>query len=199
MASRPLRTRTSSQKRFGRKIVEPISPVRGRESKAAAHSMDKLPPDDAVLREFVADLYAAFARMRILRKTIARTMDLSSAEYSVLLGVWYLERRGETTVSTLADHLHVAAAHTTAEVGKLVKLGLLIKAPHSKDKRAVGIRLSRTGHELFERVSPMLREINDYLFAGIHYPEMVVAHRFFQRIIEQMPPSLRVAQSYVRT
>ncbi len=161
--------------------------------------MDRLPPDDAVLREFVADLYAAFSRMRMLRRAIARTVNLSSAEYSVLLGVWYLERRGETTVSALANHLHVAAAHTTAEVGKLVKLGLLIKTPHSKDRRAVGIKLSCTGYEIFQRLSLTLRQINDHLFEGIHYADMVVVHRFFQRIIEQMPASLHVAESHVDT
>ena len=163
--------RTQSSER-ARSIVKKASrrlSVADRSSKSTIVSVDKLPPDDAVLREFVADLYAAISRMRILRKTIAHSVNLSSAEYSVLLAVWYLQRRGETTVRAIANHLHVAGAHVTTEVGKLVKLGLLIKTSHSKDKRAVGVQLSRAGHEVFQRISPMLRKINDYFFGGIHY------------------------------
>ena len=40
----------------------------------------------------VADLYAAMAMMRLLRHEIAASLSLTSAEYSVLLAVWYLER-----------------------------------------------------------------------------------------------------------
>ena len=86
-----------------------------------------LAPDDATLREFMADFHAAISVMRLLRQEIASTLRLTSAEYSVLLGVWYLKREGTMTVRAIADHLHVAAAHVTAEVGKLVDKGLLTK------------------------------------------------------------------------
>jgi len=161
-------------------------------------SVDKLSPDDAVLREFVADLYAAFSHMRILRNRISQIIELSSAEHSVLLGVWYLQRRGPPTVRDVAEHLHVAGAHATAEIGKLVKAGLLIKSPDPHDRRAVSVKLSDAGHEVFRRLSPILREINDQLFAGIYYGDMVIVHRFFERIIAQAPAAVHVAEDYIR-
>ena len=74
----------------------------------------EIPPGDTRLREFVADFYAAMSMMRILRQEIASTLLLTSAEYSVLLAVWYLERKKEITVRAIADHLHVAAAYVTS-------------------------------------------------------------------------------------
>jgi DNA-binding MarR family transcriptional regulator len=160
-------------------------------------TVEQLAPDDQVLREFVADLYAAFSMMRILRQHVARTVDLSSAEFSVLLAVWHLERQGDMTVRAIADHLHVAAAHVTTEIGKLVARDLLIKTSHPSDKRSVGIGLTKFGRRLFHRVMPMLREINDHLFVGIDYDEMVVVHRFLGRIIEQGGAAVRVTETYM--
>jgi DNA-binding MarR family transcriptional regulator len=166
-------------------------------SKRAATPVDRLAPDDEALREFIADLYGAISIMRILRRQIARTVDLSSAEFSVLLAVWHLERHGEMTVKAIADHLHVAAAHVTAEIGKLVDTGLLAKAAHRSDKRAVGIALSKAGRDLFHRVMPMLREINDRLFAGASYGEMALVHRFLGGIIEHGDDAVRVTEAYM--
>jgi DNA-binding MarR family transcriptional regulator len=165
--------------------------------KRAATPIERLAPDDEALREFIADLYGAISIMRILRRQIARTVDLSSAEFSVLLAVWHLERHGEMTVKAIADHLHVAAAHVTAEIGQLVNTGLLAKAAHRSDKRAVGIALSRAGRDLFHRVMPMLREINDRLFAGASYGEMARVHRFLGGIIEHGNDALRVTEAYM--
>ncbi len=164
--------------------------------RTAAASLHALAPDDEALREFIADLYAAVSIMRILRREIARTLDLGSAEFSVLLAVWHLARHGDPTVKAIADHLHVAAAHVTAEIGKLVRAGLLSKAAHPTDRRAVGIAPTKAGQDLFDQVMPMLREINDRLFADTSYGEMVLVHRFLGRIIGQGPEAVRVAAGY---
>jgi DNA-binding MarR family transcriptional regulator len=170
----------------------------GRRARIAAVPAGMLPPEDEVLREFIADLYAALAIMRVLRRQIARTLDLSSAQLSVLLAVWHLERRGDMTVKAIAAHLHVAAAYVTAEVGQLVEAGLLAKAPHPSDKRAVGIALTSRGRALFRRLIPMLREINDRLFEGLTRAEILRVRRFLSGIIEHGEDALRVTASYPR-
>ncbi len=162
-----------------------------------ARSLYELPPDDAVLREFVSDFYAAMSLMRSLRRGLARTVNLSSAEWSVMLAVWYLQRNGDTTIRAIANHLHVAAAHMTVEVGKLVKAGLLEKRAHPTDGRAVGIHMTKAGGQMFRRIGPILRDVNDSLFVGIPYPDMVIVHRFLRRIIAQGPAAMRIAEGYV--
>jgi DNA-binding MarR family transcriptional regulator len=163
--------------------------------RADALQVNALPPDDATLREFMADLYAAMSMMRLLRQEIAATLSLSSAEYSVLLAVWYLEREGEMTVRAIADHLHVAAAHVTSEVGRLVDKGLLTKRPDPADRRAVGVGLTKAARDLFERLGPMLRDVNSPLFTDISYRDLGIVHRFVRNIIEHGYDSIRAAQA----
>lgn len=169
----------------------------GKNKGAPAFSADRLPPDDARLREFIADFHAASARMRTLRQKLAEVVGLSSAEYSVLLGVWYLERRGSTTVRAIAEHLHVAGAHATAEIGKLVSRGYLSKTPDRSDGRAVGIRLTDAGIDAFRRLAPVFRDVNDKLLAGVDYSEFISVHHFFARIIDQMPAAMNTLRSAV--
>jgi DNA-binding MarR family transcriptional regulator len=163
--------------------------------RVAALQVNALPPDDATLREFMADLYAAMSMMRLLRQEIAATLSLSSAEYSVLLAVWYLEREGEMTVRAIANHLHVAAAYVTSEVGRLVDKGLLAKRPDPVDRRAVGVGLTKAARDLFERLGPMLRNVNSPLFTDISYGDLEIVHRFVRNIIERGYDSIRAAQA----
>jgi len=157
---------------------------------------DSLEPDDAVLREFMADLYASMSMMRLLRQEIAAALSLTSAEYSVLLAVWYLERGGEMTVRAISDHLHVAAAYVTSEVSRLVDKGLLIKRPHPVDRRAVGVALTSSARAVLVRLGPMLRDINGPLLKGVYYRDLVTVHRFLRSIIEHGYEAIRVAQFF---
>jgi DNA-binding MarR family transcriptional regulator len=161
--------------------------------------VNQLSPDDRVLREFISDFSAANALMRRLRASLARNLGLSAAGHSVLLGLWYCEHRGETTVRDLADHLHVAAAHVTAEIGRLMKQGLVNKVPSRRDKRAVSVRLSKEGRELLDKLAPILKEVNTPLFAGVHYSDMIIVHRFLKRIVSQAPEAIQISTRHARS
>lgn len=165
--------------------------------KQSAILIDSLEPDDAVVREFIADLYAAMSMMRLLRQEIATALCLSSAEYSVLLAVWYLEREGETTVRAISDHLHVAAAYVTSEVSRLTGRGLLIKRADPRDGRAVEVALTKPARDVLLRLVPMLREINSPLLQGMHYRDLVTVHRFLRSIIEHGYEAIAIAGSFV--
>jgi DNA-binding MarR family transcriptional regulator len=180
-----------------KKIVVQKALVPRKLAEHSVRSLDELPPDDAVLREFVSDFYAAMSLMRNVRRALARTVNLSSAEWSVMLAVWYLQRNGDTTVRDIANHLHVAAAHMTAEIGKLVNAGLLVKRAHPTDGRAVGIHMTKAAEDMFRRIAPILREVNDDLFVRIPYADMVIVHRFLRRIIDQAPAAISIAEGYV--
>jgi DNA-binding MarR family transcriptional regulator len=134
--------------------------------------------------------------MRLLRQEIASSLSLTSAEYSVLLAVWYLEREKDMTVRAIADHLHVAGAYVTSEIARLVTKGLLTKTPHKIDRRAVGVGLTKTSRDLLARLEPMLRTINGPLFAGLSFRELTTVHRFLRAVIEHGHDAIRCAQSF---
>lgn len=170
--------------------------LRPRAPGPAGRSARDIPADDAKLRTFVADMYASMSLLRALRQEIASVLSLSSAEYSVLLAVWYLERGGNITLRAIADHLHVAAAYVTAEVTRLVDKGLLTKKPDPVDRRAVGVELTKASREVLSRLAPMLRDVNNALLAGISVRELDTVHRFFQGVISNGYDAIDVAQSF---
>ncbi|HEY1980288.1 MAG TPA: MarR family transcriptional regulator [Xanthobacteraceae bacterium] len=176
-------------------MQKPRRAPKRRATAAASHrvTIDRLAPDDAKLREFISDFSAASALMRQLRHRLAETIELSAAGHSVMLGLWHCEQRGSTSVRTLADHLHVAAAHVTAELGKLARAGLVIKRPSASDGRAVNVELTHNGHALLDRLAPLLREVNTSLFANIRYSEMLTVQRFFRVLIDQAPEAIQIA------
>jgi DNA-binding MarR family transcriptional regulator len=153
-----------------------------------------LPPEQAELREFISDFTAASARMRQLRRALAETLGLTVAQHALMLGLWYCERRGSTSVRALADHLHIAAAHVTAELNKLQQAGLVEKRPCAKDKRAVDLRLTQKGHALLDRLAPLLRDVNAALFAGVDLNEMRGARGLFRAVIDQAPTAIGIAE-----
>ena len=190
------------RKRQGRAHSKLQSASRRRFDGAASQDSDsdlrasEIPPGDTRLREFVADFYAAMSMMRILRQEIASTLLLTSAEYSVLLAVWYLERKKEITVRAIADHLHVAAAYVTSEVSRLVAKGLLTKTRDKIDRRAVGIGLTRAARDLLARLERILGEINRSLFSSLSFRDLASVHRFLRAIIENGPDAIRAAQGF---
>ena len=170
--------------------------LRRAKPKAPAVRADELPPEDAMLREFMADFHAAFSVMRLLRQHIAAAVSLSSAEWSALLAVWYLERKGEVTVSGVADHMHVAAAYVTSEISKLVERGLLVKTPHPTDGRSAGINLTDAGREVFKLAAPMLRDVNMHLLSGVLHRDLINAHKFIRGIIAHGYDAIGAADTY---
>jgi DNA-binding MarR family transcriptional regulator len=174
------------------------SNIRGRARKRSGSglSASDIPVDDAKMRTFIADMYAAMSLLRLLRQEIASALSLSSAEYSVLLAVRYLERGNDMTLRAIADHLHVAAAYVTAEVARLVDKGLLTKKPDPQDRRAVAVELTAAARELLSRLGPMLRDINDPLLAGISLRDLETVHRFFQRVIAHGYDAIGVARTF---
>jgi DNA-binding MarR family transcriptional regulator len=153
---------------------------------------------DLAFREFVADLFAAVSGMQSLRRALARSIGLSVAEFSVLLATWHLQKQGQVGVITIARHLHVAAAHVTAEVGKLVAAGLIRKTPDPDDARAVILVTTRTGESILMKLAPLLRQINDRLFSTNTPSDIAVVSKFLRHIVVESATATRVARTFCR-
>jgi DNA-binding MarR family transcriptional regulator len=153
---------------------------------------------DLHFREFVADLFAATAGMQSLRRALAKSIGLSAAEFSVLLATWHLQRRGRVGVTAVANHLHVATAHVTAEVGKLVRADLIKKTPHPQDTRAVTLVLTRRGESILNDLAPLLRRINDRLFSGNTANAVAVISKFLKHVADESGNSVRMARGFSR-
>jgi MarR family transcriptional regulator, organic hydroperoxide resistance regulator len=151
---------------------------------------------DLQFREFVADLFAATAGMQSLRRALAKSVGLSAAEFSVLLATWHLQKKGRVGVSAVARHLHVAAAHITAEIGKLVHKGFIKKTQDVTDTRAVTLVLTRKGEDVLAELAPLLRRINDRLFSGNSANAIGVVAKFLRHVADESANSIRMARNF---
>jgi len=151
---------------------------------------------DLQFREFVADLFAATAGMQSLRRALAKSVGLSAAEFSVLLATWHLQKKGRVGVTAVARHLHVAAAHITAEIGKLVHKGFIKKTPDANDTRAVTLVLTRKGEGVLAELAPLLRRINDRLFSGNSANAISVVAKFLRHVADESANSIRMARNF---
>lgn len=151
---------------------------------------------DLNFREIVADLFAASAGMLALRRALAASVGLSAAEYATLLATWHLQKKGTVAINTLAGQLHVAAANVTAEVGKLVKKGILNKQLHPDDTRAVSIGLTADGDAILCELTPLLRSINDRLFSGNTTNDIAAVAHFLRHIADEIPHSIHLAKNF---
>lgn len=139
--------------------------------------------NDAAFRDFVADLFAAASGMLAVRRALGKATGLTGAEIAVLLAIRRLTAGNDTVgVRAIAEHLHVAGPHVTAETAKLVEAGLVEKRVDKADNRAVDIKLTADGRQALRRLTPLVRAANDVLFAGMSQAEMEHAHRFLRRI-----------------
>jgi len=151
---------------------------------------------DLDFREFVADLFAAVGGMHSLRRALAGSTGLSAAEFSVVLATWHLQKKGTVGISTIARHLHVAAAHVTAEVGRLVTKGLLKKKPDPRDTRAVVVALTERGKNILQQLTPLLRRINDRLFSGNSPADVAVLSKFLKHLADESAHAIRMARTF---
>lgn len=139
--------------------------------------------NDAAFRDFVADLFAASSSMQAVRRALGRATGLTGSEIAMLLAIRRLSGDGSIGVRAIAEHLHVAGPHVTAETAKLVEAGLVEKRMDASDSRAVDIRLTGEGRRALRRLTPLVRRANDVLFAGMTETEMAHVHRFLRRIV----------------
>jgi DNA-binding MarR family transcriptional regulator len=151
---------------------------------------------DLQFREFIADLFAAVAGMQSLRRALALSIDLSAAEFSVLLATWHLQKKGRVGITAVASHLHVATTHVTAEVGKLVQSQLIKKSQDPKDTRAVSLVLTRKGELILGGLAPLLRNINDRLFAGNSAKDLSVVAKFLRHVATESRNSVRMVRGF---
>jgi DNA-binding MarR family transcriptional regulator len=151
---------------------------------------------DLQFREFIADLFAAVAGMHSLRRALAKSVGLGAAEFSVLLATWHLQKKGRVGITAISRHLHVAAAHITSEVGKLVQKEFIAKTQDVNDTRAVNLVLTPKGEAVLGRLAPLLQRINDRLFSGNTANAIPIVAKFLNGVADESANSIRMARDF---
>ena len=154
---------------------------------------------DYRFRQLVQDTLAVSARLQAIREEFGRTAGLTGPQYSLIVAISHLaESGGGTTVSQLANHLHVSGTYVTAEANKLESAGLLRRAPNPDDRRSVLLQLTKSGLELLEQMIPVISRINDEIFRDLTRNDFEVLVRLMAGLAESAADALPLAQGYRR-
>jgi MarR family transcriptional regulator, organic hydroperoxide resistance regulator len=122
---------------------------------------------DRRFRQLVYDLFTIALRMEMVRDHHAARMDVTAAQYGVMMAIAQFQGRSGVAVGALAKTLHVSSAFIASETGKLARLGLVTKRPNPSDGRGVLLSLTRAGRQRIARVGADIRALNDIFFAEI--------------------------------
>ena len=135
--------------------------------------------DDA-FRETLYLMTFALDRLTSYREAFGRHLSLTASQFIVLIGTAYRQGSDGVLIRALSDHTQLAATHVTTEVGRLIDKGLLMKSANPQDRRGVLVRLTAKGEAAVCKVNPLLRRVNDCLFANISRDDFAVVARFLQ-------------------
>ena len=122
---------------------------------------------DRRFRTLVHDLLTISTRMELVRGHLGGRLGISGPQYTVLVAVAHLQGDHGTSVSMVANALHVSNAFVASETGKLVQRGLLHKRTNPHDRRGVLISISPAGCSALSRIGAEIRAINDLFFGAL--------------------------------
>jgi DNA-binding MarR family transcriptional regulator len=153
---------------------------------------------DAEFGDMIALMYAALARFHTMRRMLAKSLQLSSAEFAVIITLYRAREKHGLRVRQIADELFVAATNVTATITNLERAGWVLKSPDPRDSRAVAIQLAPKAKQRLNRFAARLLWVNDLWFQGTTKNEFTAVLTFLRHVIAQYPPAIDAARELVQ-
>jgi DNA-binding MarR family transcriptional regulator len=145
---------------------------------------------DDEFRALVHDALAFSARLEAIRAGYGQIVGVTGPQYSILISVAHLSSRGNVSVVTVADHLHLSGSFVTTETNKLMKMGLLRKVVDPQDRRRVILRLTTKGQERFRELAKIQSIVNDQHFASLSRKDFFELRRIMAGLVESTDKAL---------
>lgn len=154
---------------------------------------------DREFRRLIYRMIITESRLVDLRKAIARRVEVSGTQYTLLMAVLHLQGDDGISVGGLADYLEVTGPHVTGEIRKLSAKGLVRKATNPNDKRGVLVRLTAEGRKRLLSAFEFIRSVNDILFDGVTGEEFRILTKFNQKFVRNTSLALEWTKQMKRT
>lgn len=138
---------------------------------------------DAHFREIIYAMVESVGRLLSFRDAFGKELQLTPSQFAVLMGVAHCQGHDGVTIGDLAGFVSLASTHATTEVGRLERVGLLVKRPSPTDRRSVLVSLSEMGEREISRVAPLVRLVNDALFRDIQPADFEIVHKVARQLI----------------
>lgn len=119
---------------------------------------------DHAFRELMFELNSLFNQMRQHQEHFARYIGVNPAQFTFIL---VIAEVSDVTVRQIADRMNVSSPFVTAEIGKLVDMGIVCKKPNDRDRRSSFLKLTQKGESLMRELAAILRRANDLHFRSL--------------------------------
>jgi len=119
---------------------------------------------DHEFRQLMFELNSLFNQMKQHVEHFARFIGVNPAQFTFML---IIAEVPDVTVRQIAEQMNVTSPFVTAEVGKLVAMGIVSKEANSRDRRSSFLRLTAKGKNLVRELAPVLRRANDLHFRSL--------------------------------
>jgi DNA-binding MarR family transcriptional regulator len=170
-----------------------MAPVKAKKKtrSPATTSHEKFPPlsissksfisngSDAEFRRLIYHVLSTSAMMLKARERFAAYIGVTAPQYSMMVSIG---EAGSATIGQIAQAIHVSSPFVTAEIGKLIKRGIVNRQPNEADARSSLLTLTEHGMDLIRQVGPYRRTANDIIFGFLSPGEA----KQFSRTMEQL-------------
>jgi DNA-binding MarR family transcriptional regulator len=137
-----------------------------------------------MFRDVVMLFYATIGRLQRLRRLIASSVDLNSAEYSIVAALYRLGPKSGVRIREIADYLHMTPENVTTAVSKLVATKWVVKTIDPDDARAVTLRLHLSARKKIDLLTEDLGEINDIWFQDMSAADIQLLMVYLGRVLD---------------
>ena len=131
-----------------------------------------------------------FMTMFKVRRVIDRSFAVSPGETAVSLlrvqTLSYLNKYPHSTVSQLAEELHMTSSAITQFVERLVQAGLVVRNNDAKDRRVTRLSLSKKGVQALETFPTEVKRRMHKVFSRIPEEDIREVTRIFSNLLTEI-------------
>lgn len=120
---------------------------------------------DHEFRELIFELNSLFSQMKRHQEHFARYIGVNPAQFTFIV---VIAEMPNIAVSQIADRMNVSSPFVTAEIGKLVDMGIVNKVQNHSDRRSSLLALTSKGENLIRELAPILCRANDLHFRSLN-------------------------------
>ncbi|MEE2721824.1 MAG: MarR family winged helix-turn-helix transcriptional regulator [Pseudomonadota bacterium] len=147
---------------------------------------------DRTFWRMLYDLLKVGARMQDVRDRLAGIIGVTGPQYAILMAIAHVQDEdGGAGVRVIARRLHVSGPFITAQVNKLVAVGLVEKRENPKDGRGVILCLTGLGEQQLSDLTPEIQRANDAFFASLSRSDFDALIKIAERLVESSADALQ--------
>lgn len=138
-------------------------------------------------------LWQVSMRWQLRMNQQLRPVGLTLTQFSLLAGLHWLDRQGETvTQQRLADYANTDKMMTSKVLQTLAKKGLVARLDNPQDGRAKHLRPTPAGEQLLRQANALVEQVDAAFFAALG-SEALVFNQLMHRLATGPPPPHREA------